>query len=107
VYGRRTDIQEYSANNKLISVDNQVLGNRGHKYKNIIAPLMSDKKVRTGLPRAMTLNDNKINYIHWNDPNKLVDLQLLEALRQAGHNGHNNEILEKPDYKLTMFYTCY
>ncbi|KYN20113.1 hypothetical protein ALC57_07541 [Trachymyrmex cornetzi] len=42
----------------------------------------------------MTLNDNKIDYIHWDDPNDIVDrLRLLEASRQAGHNGHDNEIL--------------
>ena len=42
----------------------------------------------------MTLNKNKIDYIHWDDPNELVDrLRLLEALRQAGHNVNNNEIL--------------
>jgi translation initiation factor IF-2 len=42
----------------------------------------------------MTLNNNKIDYIHWNDPNELVDrLRLLEASRQAGNNAHDNEIL--------------
>ena len=41
----------------------------------------------------MTLNDNKFDYIHWGDPNKLVDrLQLLEASPQAGHNAHDNKI---------------
>lgn len=42
----------------------------------------------------MALNDNKIDYVHWNDPNELVDrLRLLEASRQAGNNAHDNEIL--------------
>jgi len=46
------------------------------------------------IPRTMTLNDNKIDYIHWDDPNELVDrLRLLEASRQADHNAHDNEIL--------------
>ncbi|KYN29554.1 hypothetical protein ALC57_00996 [Trachymyrmex cornetzi] len=82
------------------SPSNQVMGSKGYKYKNMIAPLVWDKKVGTGinkradLPRTMTLNDNKIDYIHWDDPNEIVDsLRLLEALRQAGHNGHDNEIL--------------
>ncbi|KYN16037.1 hypothetical protein ALC57_11721 [Trachymyrmex cornetzi] len=82
------------------SPSNQVMGSKGYKNKNIIAPLVSDKKVGTGiskrvdLPRTITLNDNKINYIHWDDPNEIVDrLRLLEASRQAGHNGHDNEIL--------------
>ncbi|KYQ52676.1 hypothetical protein ALC60_08208 [Trachymyrmex zeteki] len=44
--------------------------------------------------RAMTLNDNKVDYVHWDDPNEIVDrFRLLEASRQAGHNAHNNEIL--------------
>ncbi|EGI69183.1 hypothetical protein G5I_02097 [Acromyrmex echinatior] len=46
------------------------------------------------IPRTMTLNDNKIDYVHWDDLNELVDrLRLLEASRQTGHNAHDNEIL--------------
>ncbi|XP_077275574.1 uncharacterized protein LOC143904632 [Temnothorax americanus] len=95
----------------------QIKGNGGYKYRNIIAPLISGKKAgkgipramtgnkyrniiaslisgKKGIPRAMTLNDNKIDYVHWDDPNELVDrLRLLEASRLAGHNGHDNEIL--------------
>jgi len=42
----------------------------------------------------MTLNNNKIDYVHWGDPNELVDrLRLLEVSRQAGHNANGNEIL--------------
>ncbi|KYQ47212.1 hypothetical protein ALC60_13769 [Trachymyrmex zeteki] len=81
------------------SADSQVLGNKGYKYKNIIAPLVLGKKVgtdinkRSDIPRTMTLNYNNIDYIRWNDPNEFVDhLRLLEASRQAGHNGHDNEI---------------
>jgi len=40
------------------------------------------KKSGRGLPRAMTLNDNAIDYVHWNDLNELVDrLRLFEASR--------------------------
>ncbi|KMQ84957.1 hypothetical protein RF55_16813, partial [Lasius niger] len=74
--------------------------NRGYKYKQIIAPLMSiePKKPKSGrgvsMPRAMTLPNDKIDYVHWDDPNELVDrLRLLDASRQAGHNAHDNEIL--------------
>jgi len=58
---------------------------------------MSDKKI--GINKRMDLlrnllNNNKINYIHWDDPNKIVDhLRLLETSRQASHNSHDNEIL--------------
>ena len=42
----------------------------------------------------MILNDNKIDYVHWNDPNELVNrLRMLEAPRQTDHNAHDNEIL--------------
>jgi len=35
-----------------------------------------------------------IDYVHWDDFNELVDrMRLLEALRQAGHNAHDNEML--------------
>ena len=41
----------------------------------------------------MTLNNNKIDYVHWDDPNELMDrLRLLEA-SHAGRNAHDNEIL--------------
>ena len=40
------------------------------------------------------VNDNKIDFVHWDDPNELVDrLRLLEASRQAGNNSHDPEIL--------------
>jgi len=76
------------------STHNPIMGNKGHKYKSIIAPLLSSKRVGRGIPRTVTLNDNKIDYIHWDDPNELVErLRLLEASRQAGHNAHDNELL--------------
>ncbi|EZA47752.1 hypothetical protein X777_15519 [Ooceraea biroi] len=75
----------------------QVKSNRGHKYKCITAPLLLSEpttKCGRGLPRAMTLNDNAIDYVHWDDPNELVNrLRLLDASRQAGHNSHDNEML--------------
>ena len=76
------------------------MGSKGYKYKNIIAPLVSSKKVgtrinkRVNLSRTMTLNVSKIDCIHWDDPNEIANcLRLLEASRQAGHNSHDNEIL--------------
>ncbi|KYN18665.1 hypothetical protein ALC57_09024 [Trachymyrmex cornetzi] len=78
----------------------RLLSNRGYKYKHIIAPLMSmtpkkqSKKSGKGLPRAMTLNDNAIDYVHWNDPNELVyRLRLLDASHRAENNAHDNEML--------------
>ncbi|KYN09192.1 hypothetical protein ALC57_18705 [Trachymyrmex cornetzi] len=78
----------------------RLLSNMGYKYKYIIAPLMlvtpkkQSKKSGKGLPHAMTLNDNAIDYVHWDDPNELVDrLRLLNASHRAGNNVHDNEML--------------
>ncbi|XP_011688856.1 PREDICTED: uncharacterized protein K02A2.6-like [Wasmannia auropunctata] len=51
----------------------------------------------------MTLTDNEIDYVHWDDPNELVDrLRLLDASRRVRNNAHDNEILsiieELPDF---------
>ncbi|XP_070517669.1 uncharacterized protein [Cardiocondyla obscurior] len=82
-----------NAHKRDYSEQNQVKSNKGHKYKSIIAPLL-DKKVGQDIPSTVILNDNKIDYIHWNDRNEFVDrLRLLEASRHAGHNAHDNEIL--------------
>lgn len=90
-----------------------VLGNKGYKYKNIIAPLLSLNSKRGGgitssssivlpecstrrnvTPQTMTVTNNKIDYVHWDDPNELVDrLRLLDASQQAGNNAHDNEFL--------------
>ena len=77
----------------------RVVGNKEYKYTRIIAPLISteSRKKKSGkglsMPRAMTLTDNKIDYVHWDDPNELVDrLRLLDASRHAGNNAHDNEI---------------
>ncbi|KMQ85064.1 hypothetical protein RF55_16638 [Lasius niger] len=45
---------------------NPVLGSKGYKYKFLIAPLISDHKVGKviNVPRAMTLSDNKFDYVH-------------------------------------------
>jgi len=49
------------------------------------------KSVLWGLPHAMTLNDSAIDYVHWDDPNELMD-RLLDASHRAG-NIHDNEVL--------------
>ncbi|KYN18873.1 hypothetical protein ALC57_08803 [Trachymyrmex cornetzi] len=78
----------------------RLLSNRGYKYKYIIATLMlvtpkkQSKKSGKGLPYAMTLYDNTIDYVHWDDPNELVDrLRLLDVSHRACNNAHDNEML--------------
>jgi len=48
----------------------------------------------------MTLNDNAIDYVHWDDPNELVDrLRLFDASHQAGNNVHDNEMLSIEEFR--------
>lgn len=76
---------------------NQVMGNKGYKYRRIIGPLFSPRlKKGSGilLPTSMCVTNNVIDYVHWDDPNELVErLKLLVASQSAGHTAHNNEIL--------------
>ena len=90
----------------------QVVGSKGFKYKYIIGPLIrgeipkvqpvtprtsttiSKKKGGSVIPHTMRVVDNKIDYIHWDDPNELADrLRLLVESREAGNNAHENEML--------------
>ena len=96
----RTILFTTSAHKRGRSAGRPVMGNKGYKYRNIIAPLVqpSSNKVGTtkgaGLPSAVRLTDNAIDYVHWDDPNELVDrLRLLDASRRAGNDAHDNEIL--------------
>lgn len=42
---------------------------------------------------SMTVGDGRIEYVHWDDPNELVErLRLLFASRRAGNTSHDNEI---------------
>jgi len=53
-----------NAHRRGYSMHNPIMGNKGHKYKSIIAPLLSSKRVGRGISRTVTLNDNKIDYVH-------------------------------------------
>lgn len=71
--------------------NNQLKGNRGFKYKEIISKLFPSTYVGSGL---MKVNLNKPNYIYWDNPNEIVDrLKLLIASQQAGNNNLSNEIV--------------
>jgi hypothetical protein len=40
------------------------------------------------------VSNKPIDYVYWNDPNKLVNrLKLLVASQSAGHTSHSNEIV--------------
>lgn len=67
----------------------QVDGSKLRKYKDIIAPFVKGE----GMFMEVSGGARKIDYIHWDDPNELVErLKLLLASQKAGHTGHCNEI---------------
>lgn len=81
-------ILETNAHRRHYQSSKQVDGSKLAKYKKIIAPM-----VTTGYGMLMESTENKIDYVHWDDPNELVDrLRLLLASQEAGHTGHLNEI---------------
>ena len=42
---------------------------------------------------TLTRKKDKIDYVHWDDPNELLDrLRLLMASQRVGNSGHTNEI---------------
>jgi hypothetical protein len=54
------------------------------------------EKFVKGLPKYKIARQEgrQVEYVHWDDPNELVDrLRLVIASRAAGHTGHSNEIL--------------
>ncbi|KAL6419026.1 hypothetical protein ACFW04_011615 [Cataglyphis niger] len=55
--------------------NNPILGNKGYKYRHVIAPLLQYAGAKTGTGRApstMRVTGNRIEYVHWDDPNELI-----------------------------------
>lgn len=70
----------------------RINGNSGVKYKLVISKLFPQKK-RTG-SGYMKMMNTSIDYVHWDDPNELVNrLRMLTASQSSGHTGHANEIV--------------
>lgn len=84
----RNILIDSSAHKRNYDQASQINGNKSYKYTNIIKNL-----VLTEGKGLMQIHKEKIDYVHWDDPNELVDrLRLLISSQQAGHNNHNNEI---------------
>lgn len=86
------------------SAEGRIKGNGSYKYKHIISALNTQAPTprksqttslrrRLGYGMLMEASDSPIDYVHWDDPNELVErLRLLVASQTAGHTGHTNEI---------------
>lgn len=80
-------VKKTNAARRYYKTNKQVDGSKLKKYRDIIAPAVSGH----GIFNTVTMNE--IDYVHWDDPNELVDrLRLLLASQSAGHTGHINEI---------------
>lgn len=100
-------VKRTNANKRNYSENEQIQGNGSYKYKNIISALTIQPltprrprsippltRKRLGLGMLMEASNNPIDYVHWDDPNELVDrLRLLVSSQTAGHTGHTNEIV--------------
>lgn len=66
-----------------------------NNLRKIIRPLFSP--VGEGfskIPKYKKMITSKPNYVYWNKPGELIArLRLLWSSKQAGHTGHDNEIL--------------
>lgn len=74
----------------------RINSNSGVKYKNVISQLFPPKYGRGHQNKEMYMQvtNNKIDYVHWDDPNELVDrLRLLMDSQRVGNSGHTNEIV--------------
>jgi len=53
------------------------------------------KKSRKGLLHAMILNDNAIDYVHWDDPNELMDrLRLLGFASSGQQHSRQRDVVD-------------
>lgn len=107
-----------NAHKRNFDPNEQTMGHRGLKYKNIIKPVLEQikqqdidkqkehsRKLRVGKehtekigfgrasPTLVTYNEKPIEYIYWDDVNELVErLKLLVASKHAGNTSNDNEI---------------
>jgi hypothetical protein len=87
------------------SRDKSINANPGKKYTGVIKQMFPSVASRIAFrPRVASdpsprmgqgmMSMNRPIYEYWDDPNELVDrLRLLISSRDAGHSGHENEIL--------------
>ena len=75
-----------------------VKGNASSKYKDIIKPLLKRGPptvpfVGRGYDASMVVDDRREKYVYFDNYDELVDrMRLLYASKEAGNNGHDNEI---------------
>ncbi|XP_071057314.1 uncharacterized protein [Onthophagus taurus] len=97
-----------AALNKNQDKSKQIMGDKSDKYRQIIAPVLNATEgvVRRSRVKSVPVrmrtgeglmqqhyNNQRSNFIYWDDPNELVNrLKLLIASQLAGNTSHGNEI---------------
>lgn len=85
-------VRRSAANRRNYDPEGPTSGNSGPKYTRIIKPMKNPVQARRGMG-LLNVNNKKIEFVPWKNPNTLVNrLRLLIASQVAGHTGHNNEI---------------
>lgn len=84
-----------SAHYQLFNPNLRIASSSGLKYNSFVKELFkkgTSTPKRTG-SNLIPVTNNKIDYVHWNDPNELVErLLLLKSSQAAGNSGHLMEI---------------
>lgn len=66
---------------------------KNKKYNNYISKMIDDLAIGSGLAYKVARPNTYMDYVHWDDPNELVErLRLLIAETSAGNQSHINEI---------------
>ena len=87
-------IKSTNAHRKWYLPSEAIRSNTSKKYLNYVKKVINTSGDGVSLlPKYMETNNSQIQYMHWDDPNELVErLKLLVAEREAGNNNHDNEI---------------
>lgn len=82
-------LTKFSGKKSLIQTNQK---NKNPKFVKIIQPLVAGSGIQLDYMREN--KKKEIEYTYWDDPNELVErLMLLIGSQQAGHTGHDNEII--------------
>ncbi len=96
-------LKKANALKKYFTPTSELISSNNIKFKKVVQPLLkkitdeddndNNLNLKQGEGLLMSLSNNPIDYVFWDDPNELVDrLQLLIASQTAGNTGHVNEI---------------
>lgn len=92
-------VMDTNAHRKNYKRNGAIRENTSYKFRKFISPIIGER--RSGVHKGGNVSEYKVarknvsyDYVHWDDPNELVDrLRLLIASQAAGNSSHSNEII--------------